>query len=373
LLPGDGIGPEIGAAARAVLARLGDFEITEHLIGGASIDEHGTALTDEVLEACRQSDAVLLCAVGGPKWDTTDPDKPRPEQGLLGLRKGLGLFANLRPVRPSEALLEASPLRRDRIEGTDLLVVRELTGGIYFGESGRDGDRAHDDCAYTVEEIERIARVAFEAAGERNGRVTSVDKANVLETSRLWRETVTRLAPEYEEIELDHLLVDNAAMQLVSNPTGFDVLVTENLFGDILSDEASVLAGSLGMLPSASIGTRRTPHGLHGLYEPIHGSAPDIAGRDVANPIGTILSGAMLLRWSLGRVAAADAIEAAVGQALDDGFRTADLWPVDGSETAGLTRAGTIEMTQAIVDRIAANDPRVRLGLRATRGTLRRG
>ena len=198
LLPGDGIGPEIGAAAKAVLAKLGDFEITEHLIGGASIDEHGTALTDEVLEACRQADAVLLCAVGGPKWDTTDPDKPRPEQGLLGLRKGLGLFANLRPVRPSEALLDASPLRRERIEGTDLLVVRELTGGIYFGESGRDGDRAHDDCAYTVEEIERIARVAFEAAGERNGRVTSVDKANVLETSRLWRETVTKLAPEYD-------------------------------------------------------------------------------------------------------------------------------------------------------------------------------
>src|SRR5262245_65681253 len=197
LLPGDGIGPEDGAAAWRALDALGEFEIDEHLIGGASIDEHGTALTDEVLEACRQSDAVLLCAVGGPKWDTTDPDKPRPEQGLLGLRKGLGLFANLRPVRPSEALLESSPLRRERIEGTDLLVVRELTGGIYFGDSGRDGDSAHDDCAYTVPEIERITRVAFEAAGERRGRVTSVDKANVLETSRLWRETVTRLAPDY--------------------------------------------------------------------------------------------------------------------------------------------------------------------------------
>src|ERR687888_2288586 len=273
LLPGDGIGPEIGAAARRALEALGDFEITEHPIGGASIDEHGTALTDEVLDACRQSDAVLLCAVGGPKWDTTDPDKPRPEQGLLGLRKGLGLFANLRPVRPSQALLDASPLKRDRIEGTDLLVVRELTGGIYFGDSGRDGDRAHDDCAYTVEEIERIARVGFEAAGERRGRLTSVDKANVLETSRLWRETVTKLAPEYEGIELDHLLVDNAAMQLVSRPAEFDVIVTENLFGDILSDEAAMLTGSLGMLPSASLGEKGP-----GLFEPVHGSAPDLGG-----------------------------------------------------------------------------------------------
>ena len=334
LLPGDGIGPEIGAAARAVLAKLGDFEITEHLIGGASIDEHGTALTDEVLEACRQSDAVLLCAVGGPKWDTTDPDKPRPEQGLLGLRKGLGLFANLRPVRPSEALLEASPLRRDRIEGTDLLVVRELTGGIYFGESGRDGDRAHDDCAYTVEEIERIARVAFEAAGERNGRVTSVDKANVLETSRLWRETVTRLAPEYEEIELDHLLVDNAAMQLVSNPTGFDVLVTENLFGDILSDEAAMLTGSLGMLPSASLG-----EGGPGLYEPVHGSAPDIAGTGKANPLATLLSVAMMLKYGLGLHEEAAKLDAAVDFVLEQGLRTPDL----GGETT------TEQMTDAVL------------------------
>ena len=247
-----------------------------------------------MLEACRASDAVLLCAVGGPKWDTTDPDTPRPEQGLLGLRKGLGLFANLRPVRPSQALLDASPLRRERIEGTDLLVVRELTGGIYFGESGRDGDRAHDDCAYTVEEIERIARVAFEAAGERRGKVTSVDKANVLETSRLWRETVTRLAAEYEGVELDHLLVDNAAMQLVSRPAEFDVIVTENLFGDILSDEAAMLTGSLGMLPSASLG-----EGGPGLYEPVHGSAPDIAGKGNANPLATLLSVAMMLRYGL--------------------------------------------------------------------------
>jgi 3-isopropylmalate dehydrogenase len=334
LLPGDGIGPEIGAAAETVLAKLGDFEITEYLIGGASIDEHGTALTDEVLEACAQADAVLLCAVGGPKWDTTDPDKPRPEQGLLGLRKGLGLFANLRPVRPSEPLLDASPLRRERIEGTDLLVVRELTGGIYFGESGRDGDRAHDDCAYTVEEIERIARVAFEAAGERNGRVTSVDKANVLETSRLWRETVTKLAPEYGEIELDHLLVDNAAMQLVSNPTGFDVIVTENLFGDILSDEAAMLTGSLGMLPSASLGEDGP-----GLYEPVHGSAPDIAGTGKANPLATLLSVAMMLKYGLGMHDEASKLESAVDTALAQGLRTPDL----GGETT------TTEMTDAVL------------------------
>jgi 3-isopropylmalate dehydrogenase len=334
LLPGDGIGPEIGDAATTVMAKLGDFEITEHLIGGASIDEHGTALTDDVLEACKQSDAVLLCAVGGPKWDTTDPDKPRPEQGLLGLRKGLGLFANLRPVRPSEPLLDASPLRRERIEGTDLLVVRELTGGIYFGESGRDGDRAHDDCAYTVEEIERIARVGFEAAGERSGRLTSVDKANVLETSRLWRETVTKLATDYGEIELDHLLVDNAAMQLVSNPTGFDVIVTENLFGDILSDEAAMLTGSLGMLPSASLGEDGP-----GLYEPVHGSAPDIAGTGKANPLATLLSVAMMLKYGLGMHDQAAKLEGAVDSALTQGLRTPDL----GGENT------TDEMTEAVL------------------------
>jgi 3-isopropylmalate dehydrogenase len=342
LLPGDGIGPEIAAAARRVLEALGDFEITEHLIGGASIDEYGTALTDDVLEACRQADAVLLCAVGGPKWDTTDPDKPRPEQGLLGLRKGLGLFANLRPVRPSEALLDASPLKRDRIQGTDLLVVRELTGGIYFGDSGRDGDRAHDDCAYTVEEIERISRVGFEAAGERRGKLTSVDKANVLETSRLWRETVTRLAPEYEEIELDHLLVDNAAMQLVSRPAEFDVLVTENLFGDILSDEAAMLTGSLGMLPSASLG-KSGP----GLYEPVHGSAPDIAGTGRANPLATLLSVALMLRYGLGMHGEADRLEQAVEAALAQGLRTPDL---AGGE--GTREVGTDEMTEAVIARL---------------------
>src|SRR5262245_38300101 len=317
LLPGDGIGPEIGAAARSVLDALGGFEIAEHPIGGASIDEHGTALTDEVLEACRAADAVLLCAVGGPKWDTTDPDAPRPEQGLLGLRKGLGLFANLRPVRSSEALLEASPLRRERIEGTDLLVVRELTGGIYFGDSGRDGDSAHDDCAYTVPEVERITRVAFEAAGERRGRVTSVDKANVLETSRWRAGTVTRLGPEYTDVELDHLLVDNAAMQLVARPTDFDVIVTENLFGDILSDEAAMLTGSLGMLPSASLGESGP-----GLYEPVHGSAPDIAGTGTANPPATLLSVAMMLRYGLGMHDEADRVEAAVDRVLAGGLRT---------------------------------------------------
>ena len=262
VLPGDGIGPEIVGAARRLLDRLGEFEYDERLVGGISIDENGAALTDEVLDACRGADAVLLGAVGGPKWDTTDPDAPRPEQGLLGLRKGMGLFANLRPVRPSPALVGASPLREERIAGTDLLVVRELTGGIYFGDSGRDGDTAHDDCEYSVGEIERIARTAFEAARRRGGsppRVTSVDKANVLETSRLWREVVTGLAPDYDDVELDHLLVDNAAMQLVSRPAEFDVIVTENLFGDILSDESAMLTGSLGMLPSASLGADGDP------------------------------------------------------------------------------------------------------------------
>jgi 3-isopropylmalate dehydrogenase len=343
LLPGDGIGPEIGEAARTVLTKLGDFEITEHPIGGASIDEHGTALTDDVLGACRESDAVLLCAVGGPKWDTTDPDAPRPEQGLLGLRKGLGLYANLRPVRPSEALLEASPLRRERIEGTDLLVVRELTGGIYFGDSGRDGDRAHDDCAYTVEEIERIARIAFDAAGGRRSKVTSVDKANVLETSRLWRETVTRVSEDYGDVELDHVLVDNAAMQLVARPAEFDVILTENLFGDILSDEAAMLTGSLGMLPSASLGGDGP-----GLFEPVHGSAPDIAGQGVANPLATFLSVAMMLRLGLNRPEEAGGLEAAVDGVLADGLRTPDL------ESGARTRvAGTGEMTEAVLEKLA--------------------
>ena len=265
VLPGDGIGPEIVAAAREVLDALGEFSYDERLMGGCSIDEHGTALTDEVLAACQGADAVLLGAVGGPKWDTTDPDAPRPEQGLLGLRKGMGLYANLRPVRPSPALVGASPLREERIAGTDLLVVRELTGGIYFGTSGRENGFAFDTCEYSVEEIDRIARTAFEAArrrAESSGRkakVTSVDKANVLETSRLWREVVGNVAGDYGDVELEHLLVDNAAMQLVSRPADFDVVLAENLFGDILSDEAAMLTGSLGMLPSASLGAEGEP------------------------------------------------------------------------------------------------------------------
>ena len=339
LLAGDGIGPEIGAAATKLLDELGGVEIDEHLIGGASIDAHGTALTDEVLDQCRSADAVLLCAVGGPKWETTDPDAPRPEQGLLGLRKGLGLYANLRPVRPSEALLDASPLRPERIEGTDLLVVRELTGGIYFGDSGREGDRAHDDCAYTVGEVERIAHVAFDAAGGRRGKVTSVDKANVLETSRLWRETVDRVAGDYPGVELGHMYVDNAAMQLVSRPADFDVVVTENLFGDILSDESAMLTGSLGMLPSASLGA-----GGPGVFEPVHGSAPDIVGTGIANPLATFLSVAMMLRHGLERLAEAERVESAVEHALEDGLRTPDLRAGKGTR-----EVGTAEMTAAVL------------------------
>ena len=345
LLPGDGIGPEIVGAARRLLEALGEFEFEERLMGGCSIDAHGTALTDEVLEACRTADAVLLGAVGGPKWDTTDPEAPRPEQGLLGLRKGVGLYANLRPVRPSPALVGSSPLRPERIAGTDLLVVRELTGGIYFGDSGRDGDVAHDTCEYSAAEVERIARVGFEAAqrraegSDRTPRVTSVDKANVLETSRLWREVVGRVAADYPDVELDHLLVDNAAMQLVSRPADFDVIVTENLFGDILSDESAMLTGSLGMLPSASLGAEGEP----GLFEPVHGSAPDIAGRGVANPLATFLSVAMMLRHSLGRPDDAARIETAVDAVLDRGLRTPDL------AGEGETAVGTNEMTEAVL------------------------
>ncbi|HYV16611.1 MAG TPA: 3-isopropylmalate dehydrogenase [Conexibacter sp.] len=318
LLPGDGIGPEITAPTVELLNRLGDFRFEEHLFGGCSIDAHGTALTDAVLDACRQADAVLLAAIGGPKWDTTDPSKPRPEQGLLGLRKGLGLYANLRPVRPLPALYDASPLKREVIDGTDLLVVRELTGGLYFGDRGREGDRAWDTCVYTVAEIERIARTAFQAA---KSRVTSVDKANVLESSRLWREIVKRVhSEEFPTIELEHVLVDNAAMQLVSNPRHFEVIVTENMFGDILSDEAAMLTGSIGMLPSASLGGDGP-----GLFEPVHGSAPDIAGRGVANPLAMFLSAALLLRHGLAMETEAAAVESAVDRALADGLRTADL------------------------------------------------
>ena len=332
LLPGDGIGPEILGAAREILDAVApDLAYEEHLFGGASIDAHGTALTDAVLEACRDADAVLLAAVGGPKWDTTDPAAPRPEQGLLGLRKGLGLFANLRPVRPVPALYDASPLKPERIAGTDLLVVRELTGGIYFGASGRDGDSAYDTCTYSASEIERIARVAFRSA--RRG-VTSVDKANVLESSRLWREVVVRVhAEEFPDVALDHLLVDNAAMQLVSRPADFDVIVTENLFGDILSDEAAMLTGSIGMLPSASLGEPGSP----GLFEPVHGSAPDIAGQGRANPLAMIGSAALMLRHGLGSEEGAAAVESAVDRALAAGLRTADLG--GSASTAEATRA----------------------------------
>jgi 3-isopropylmalate dehydrogenase len=328
-LPGDGIGPEIMNAAELLLRELGDFELDEQLVGGISIDAHGTALTDEVLAACRESDAVLLAAVGGPKWDTTDPGKPRPEQGLLGLRKGLGLFANLRPVRPSPALLDSSPLKRELIEDVDLLVVRELTGGIYFGDRGLDGDTAHDTCVYSEAEIERIARVGFELARRK---VTSVDKANILETSRLWRKVVDRVA-QGEDTPLEHMLVDNAAMQLVSRPAEFDVILTENMFGDILSDEAAMLTGSLGMLPSASLGDGSGP----GLFEPVHGSAPDIVGTGKANPLAMFGSVALMLRHGLAMEDEAAALESAVDRALGDGLRTPDLGGDATTETA--TRA----------------------------------
>jgi 3-isopropylmalate dehydrogenase len=328
-LGGDGIGPEIMAAAASVLAVLGDFELEDWLVGGASIDAYGTPLADEVLEACRAADAVLLAAVGGPKWDTTDPAKPRPEQGLLGLRKGLGLFANLRPVRPSPALLDASPLKRELIEDTDLLVVRELTGGIYFGDRGLEGDTAYDTCVYSASEVERIARVGFELARRK---VTSVDKANVLETSRLWRKVVDRVG-ETEDIPLEHMLVDTAAMQLVARPAEFDVILTENMFGDILSDEAAMLTGSLGMLPSASLGDGSGP----GLFEPVHGSAPDIAGTGKANPLAMFGSVALMLRHGLAMEEEAAALESAVDRALGDGLRTPDLGGDATTETA--TRA----------------------------------
>ena len=331
LLPGDGIGPEIMAPAIEVLGAVGaEFEFEEHAFGGAAIDAHGTALTEATLEACRRADAVLLAAVGGPQWDTTDPSKPRPEQGLLGLRKGLGLFANLRPVKPIPALAEASPLKPEIIEGTDMLVVRELTGGIYFGEKTRTTDAASDACVYTRGEIERIARVAFRSA---RSRVTSVDKANVLETSRLWREVVREVhSVEFPNIELEHLLVDNAAMRLVAAPRHFDVIVTENMFGDILSDEAAMLTGSLGMLPSASLG-----EGAPGVFEPVHGSAPDIAGQGIANPLAMFLSAALMLRHGFAMESEAAAVESAVDRALADGLRTPDLG--GGATTAQATRA----------------------------------
>jgi 3-isopropylmalate dehydrogenase len=332
VLPGDGIGPEITAPTLEILSHLGEFTFAEHRWGGASTPAHGSALTDETLAACRAADAVLLAAVGGPKWDTTDPSAPRPEQGLLGLRKALGLYANLRPVRAVEALIDSSPLKREVVQGTDLLVVRELTGGIYFGEKTRTKDTASDLCVYSAEEIERIARTAFNAA---RSRVTSVDKANVLETSRLWREVVSRVhGAEFPNVELEHALVDSTAMKLVTAPRHFDVILTENMFGDILSDEASVMTGSLGLLPSASVGGSGP-----GLFEPVHGTAPDIAGQGIANPLAMFLSAAMMLRHGLGREAEAVALESAVDRALDEGLRTRDLGG----------NASTAEATQAVL------------------------
>ena len=357
-IPGDGVGPEVASAARAVLDAAGAafgfaIEWSELLAGGAAIDAYGTAIRDEDVRAAGDADAILLGAVGGPKWD--DPKATvRPEQSLFALRGGLGLFGNLRPVTVHPALVASSPLRPDLLEGVDLLIVRELTGGLYFGGRteavGEPGKRiASDTLPYSEPEIRRVVTLAFELARGRRHRLTSVDKANVLATSRLWRTVVEDLRSEYPDVEVSHQLVDSCAMQLVKKPASFDVLVTENLFGDILSDEASVLAGSLGMLPSASLGERRTAHGTFGLYEPIHGSAPHMTGQDRANPIGTILSAAMLARWSLGREDVATAIEAAVGQALDDGIRTPDL----GGGGEGGSPVGTKAMTEAIIGRIA--------------------
>ena len=329
LLPGDGIGPEVVGEAVRVLREIAHkhghtFEFDEHLMGGCSIDKYGVALTDETLAACKASDAVLLGAVGGPKWD--DPTaKVRPEQGLLALRKGLGVFANLRPVRVHPALVGASPLKPEKLAGVDVLVVRELTGGLYFGQpKGRERLNGHERAVDTLEyhdyEIRRVVELAFRLAMGRRRKVTSVDKANVLESSRLWRQIASAIGAEHEGIVLEHMLVDTASMRLITSPASFDVLVTENMFGDILTDEASVLAGSMGMLPSASLGD-----GGPGLYEPIHGSAPDIAGKGVANPVGTILSAALLLRYSLKLEKAAAAIEVVVDAAITAGCRTADL------------------------------------------------
>jgi len=323
-LPGDGVGPEVTAAAVAVLQSVAthfghDFDFDEHLIGGAAIDTTGEPLPAETLTACRSADAVLLGAVGGPKW--SDPNAPvRPEQGLLALRAGLDVYANLRPLKVHPALVALSPLKNEKLRGVDVLFVRELTGGAYFGAKTKTADAATDECRYTVAEIERVTRRAFELARARRRHVTSVDKANVLETSRLWRRTVTRIAADYPDVTLDHQLVDSMAMLLLTRPNAYDVVVTENLFGDILTDEAAALAGSLGLLPSASLG-----EDARGLYEPIHGSAPDIAGKHIANPVGAILSAALLLRHSLQLEAEAQAVEAAVDEVLQHGPYSRDL------------------------------------------------
>jgi len=344
VIAGDGIGPEVVAEAEKVLKKTESlfgyrFETEHGLFGGIAIDQKGTPLPQETLEMCQKADAVLLGAVGGPKWDN-NPKELRPETGLLGIRKALGLFANIRPAVVFDCLKEASTLKPEVLEGTDLIVVRELTGGIYFGEKFRrdtaDGQEAVDTCVYNVKEIERIVRQAFEIARPRRKKLASVDKANVLETSRLWRETVNRIAKDYPDIELEHVLVDNCAMQLLRRPSSFDVIVTENMFGDILSDEAAMLTGSIGMLSSASLG-----EGSFGLYEPVHGSAPDIAGQGIANPIATILSVALMFRLSFGYHDAADAIERAVKSVLDAGHRTADI-AVDMSKAIGTKAMGDL-------------------------------
>jgi 3-isopropylmalate dehydrogenase len=348
LLPGDGIGPEIIEQARRVLEAVArhsghEFELAEHPVGGAAMDAFGVPLTDEAFDACRRADAVLLGAVGGPKWD--DPSAPlRPEQGLFRLRFGLGLYANLRPVRAFPGLEDCSPLKRERADGVDLLIVRELTGGLYFGqpclrETTPEGLRAVDTLCYTEQEVRRVVRLAFIHASERRKLVTSVDKANALETSRLWRQVASEAAKDFPDVRLEHQLVDSCAMRLVTNPKSFDVIVTENMFGDILSDEAAVIGGSLGLLPSASLGDSRL-----GLYEPIHGSAPDITGQGIANPLGTILSAALLLRHSLGLEREAQAVEHAVERAVADGVRTRDLDP----SRAVSTRA----MGDAVLERL---------------------
>ncbi len=345
VLPGDGIGPEVVAQGVRVLNAVASrfaHELTcrEARIGGGAIDADGDPLPAATLELCRKADAVLLGAVGGPKWDPPAP--LRPEQGLLRLRKELGLFANLRPVLPHPAAAESSPLRPELLHGVDLVVVRELTGGIYFGEKRRENDRAFDACVYTVAEVERVVRVAARLARSRRKKLTSVDKANVLETSRLWRETTERVVKaEFPDVQLKHMLVDACAMHLIRQPAEFDVIVTENMFGDILTDEASVLAGSIGLLPSASLGDGRL-----GLYEPIHGSAPDIAGKGLANPLGTLSSVAMLLRLSLGLEEEARAVEAAVAATLEGGVLTADLAPVR------MTAASTREVTDSVIAKL---------------------
>jgi len=357
-LPGDGVGPEVTGAACAVLdavaVRFGHtFEFAAGLIGGAAIDALGNPLPSETVELCRASDAVLLGAVGGPRWDSTSASV-RPEQGLLGIRKALGLFANLRPVTSWAALAGITPFRPEHVAGVDLLVVRELTGGIYFGDKRLDsspgGETAVDVCTYSTAEIERVVRVAADLARTRRGHLVSVDKANVLETSRLWRRVVTRVISEsYTDLSLEHMLVDTCAMRLVQRPRDFDVIVTENMFGDILTDEAAVLAGSIGLLPSASLGLPGADGGgkRRGLYEPIHGSAPDIAGKGIANPIGAILSAALLLRWSLGLSAEAAAVERAVASAIDAGILTPDVAP------RGTAASSTSDVTEHITSHVA--------------------